>query len=213
MKRGGSLLILALVIGIGWLAFAFTADMREENAFLKDENKTLREKILAYENAPEEKEGERFQELEAGVFSSYPTNERDLIILSAGRADGVATGMPVVTDGDVLVGRVIEVTKRKSVVQTVFDPKFSIAVFIGTSRENGLYVGGVSPKIELVNKDALIEIGDVIRSSDQGFPINLRIGEIVHIDENPAQAFREATVLPVLKINTLRRVSILIDFL
>src|SRR4051812_1542347 len=76
----------------------------------------------------------------ARVVSAPVSNFEQTIELDKGRDDGLAKGMPVV-DGAGLVGRVVAVSGKRSVVRLVTDPASAVGVRLLTSGDVGVAEG------------------------------------------------------------------------
>jgi len=119
-------------------------------------------------------------------FSEYPANLKNLILVSAGASQGVEKGAAVLVADSrganfVLAGRVTEVFKDSSVVQTVFDSGFKIPVKIGKEGTDALFSGGTEPKLTLIAKKAAVEPGAAIISASADFPYGLSLGTVADV--------------------------------
>ena len=214
MKKIISILIVVVLIGsLGYGIFIFRNNYQASRiSILEKENNNLRNILAARGSSPISAEENGFAGLNADVFSSYPFNNRNLMVISAGRRHGVRAGMPVTARGDMLIGQIQSVYNRYSIMKTIFDPEWSSPVYIGNGRINGLLVGGLKPRLKLINKEADINIGDQVRSAGEKFPFGLNFGTIAALISDPARSFQEATLAPGVALNTLRKVFIITDF-
>lgn len=156
------------------------------------------------------KQGNRLA-LTASVYSTYPFNHRHQIILNAGSIHGVKEKMPVTVEGNFLLGRIIQVTEKTSIAETIFDPNFSLSVRIGNKMINSLLTGGQDPALTLIEKSAEILEGDAIISAGKDFPYGLKVGAVGGVSENLAGSFKEAQVDFPYKANDLKQAVILLD--
>ncbi len=113
--------------------------------------------------------------LVADVYSRYPFNFKNELLADAGMGDSVKEGGAAIFEG-MLVGKIVEVRDSAAVVQTVFDPGFSLPVRIGKSKTNALLVGGVEPKLTMIPKNSDIAPGDLVYSASADFKYGLLIG-------------------------------------
>ncbi len=142
------------------------------------------------------------------VYSSYPLNTKQEITIAAGSNQGVNEG-DVVTWGDnVLVGKVITVMSDSSIISTIFDQSWQMAVRIGTAQIDGLLNGGNSPAVTLIPKDGQINPGDMVVTATKGFPYGLEVGVVKDVSNMPNSVFREATLQTEFNINDLRDVTV-----
>lgn len=145
--------------------------------------------------------------VEAKVFSVYPFSNRSEISLNIGEAEGVTPGKAVVMNG-FLVGKVKEVKKDMSVVTTIFDSGFKVPVRVGEKEVDALYVGGLDPKLNLIDGNEGVSAGDLVISACSDFPYGLGIGRAVRLKDG---VMKEAAVDPLFDMKDLRNVSVVID--
>jgi cell shape-determining protein MreC len=211
---------LWFLIGIVVIAFGFgygvsvwrDRQLTVRLAALERENETLRQEALIVKGMPERFSDRGFQGLKAKTFSIYAFNNRSLIAASAGSIDGVMIGMPVMLSGDILVGRVVEVHKYYSVIQTLHDSEWSLAVRLGENYTEGLMAGGPEPQIDLISKESQLEIGDAVLAASPDVPFGLIVGKIQALQDDPAEAFLTAQVRLETKAGQLREVFIITNF-
>lgn len=172
---------------------------------LEAENEALRERVAELEGSMARAEDAEQQLAEiaalerlrrtvdlptlvARVTGGPITNFEQTIELDRGSSDGVAVGMPVAT-GAGLVGKVIQVTPNRSVVQLIVDPSFEVGIRLVGSGEVGIGRGIGSPT-ELV-ADAGIELGveidegEVVTTSGVSrslFPPDIPIGRVTSVE-------------------------------
>ncbi|MBI1839107.1 MAG: hypothetical protein HYR95_02350 [Candidatus Colwellbacteria bacterium] len=128
------------------------------------------------------------------VYSSYPFNSRKDIIIAGGSNDGFKDG-DVVTFGDkILIGRISAVFNSSSIVKTVFDADWEMAVRIGVHEVDGLFKGGSNPTVTLIPQEADIKAGDLIISSSSEFPYGLEVGIVKNINDVVSTPFKAANV-------------------
>jgi cell shape-determining protein MreC len=143
--------------------------------------------------------------IEAKVFSAYPFSDRSELVISVGSENGVKNGDAVVY-GNVLVGRIKEAGKRTSVVQTVFDPEFEIPVRIGETETDALYVGGMNPKLNMIDSAEAPKCGELIVCASSDLPYGLGMGRTLEISEG---LLKEASIEPLLEIKKMRNVLVI----
>jgi rod shape-determining protein MreC len=143
----------------------------------------------------------------AKVYSAYPFADRSELIINVGENKEIKPGMAVVRN-NALIGKIKDVKKRTSVVQTVFDQEFQIPVRIGEEEIDALYVGGMNPKLNLIDSNKDICQGKMIVSSASGIPYGLGIGYTIKIKEG---VLKEASVEPLFELKDIKNVSIITD--
>ena len=212
MKFKVFLLVLFLVvIGVVFLTNFFIKKDRklDENIKLKQENQELRFQLqICQLPALSEPTGQN-QFLTARVFSTYPFNVKNNITISVGKNQGVEKSMMVTIGENILVGRIVEVFKETSVVQTIFDPDFKTPARIGKDQIEGLFQGGNEPRVVLIGKEETIDINSVVYSAGQDFFYNFKIGEVIQFKEGgSANPFKEAVLKIPFSVNQLREARV-----
>ena len=142
------------------------------------------------------------------VYSSYPFNSRGEIAIAVGENMGIQPGDTVVYAGNILVGQVRNVFKTSSVVTTIFDPSWQIAVRIGSSEVDALMKGGNELTLSLIPQDIYLETGDSVMTADKNFPYGLELGFVGRIENAEGDVFQEAILEPAFKVKDLRNVAI-----
>lgn len=180
----------------------------EELAF---ENARLEAEIGMLKLAPEvARVGDRAF-LTARVYASYPFNSRNMLTLAAGSRDGVRVGAPVTIGRAILVGEIVEIHERAAVMRTIFDAEWSSSVKIGVRGADGLLVGGILPRVTMIEKGAPLAEGDAVISASPSYPYGLRIGEVRRIRDVTEGTFREADLVTPYAIRDLDAVEIILD--
>jgi cell shape-determining protein MreC len=153
----------------------------------------------------------------AFIFSNYPFNAKQEVVVSIGAADGISVGdvalVPTnATDGQptgVLLGKVTRTFDHTSVVQTVFDSKFEMAVRIGDRSVDALLKGGSTPHITLIPRRSMVQKGDIVYSASQSLPYGLALGSIDELAPAKDTALDEATLVLGYDISRLQAIIIL----
>lgn len=124
------------------------------------------------------------------IFSRYPLNLKDQLLVDVGSKDGVKLGGAALLDG-VLIGKVAGVSEETSVIQTVFDSNFSLPVRIGKSRTDALLKGGVEPKLTMIPKASTAVSGDAVYSASRDFDYGLPLGTLGPVGPTSQDIFLE----------------------
>ncbi|MDP1719216.1 MAG: rod shape-determining protein MreC [bacterium] len=148
--------------------------------------------------------------LVAKVYSTFPFNNKNLLAVNAGTADGVSVGMPVSLEGNILLGQIIEVSEKQSIIRTIFDKDWSLPVRVGAGQYDALLVGSQNPRLTLIDKTNEINVGDVVISAKKDFPYGLKVGEISKVNELLASSFKEADLVFPYNPKDLREVAIFV---
>ncbi len=219
-------LIFLIVILIFWNP-AFFIEFKKKlfNPAINEENKLLdlqKENLILKEKLAELSGLDKFLKLNnltyklkpAFIYSRYPFNLKNEILINLGEKDNVSVGKIVVlpqkdSSNFILVGKIQKVYKNFSLAQTVFDPNFKLAVKIGEKKYDGFFVGGPNPKINLIPADAQINIGDVVYSADSNLPYGIIVAEIFEIKNVQNSLFKEAVISIPYDLNKINLVGVL----
>lgn len=175
-------------------------DFRMENEKLKSE--------IARLNLIKSQVSERLSGyFTAMVYSRYPFNFKNELLVNVGEKDGIAVGRPVLFR-DVLVGRTIKVFSDSALIQTVFDDGFQLSVGIGNSGVRALFKGGSLPKLSLIPLSGSIGQGDVVYSVSPDFPYGVPIGEVGAVSLGNDHLFREASLKFSYDLNEVKAVLV-----
>lgn len=145
--------------------------------------------------------------IRAMVYSRYPLNFRNELLLNAGTAEGVATGSAVIFQG-IMIGTVQSAWVHESLVQTIFDSTLRMPVRIGNHGYDGLLSGGSYPSVGSISKDAALESGDIVYSAAPGVPYGLPIGIVSATSTSGDNLFQTASINFAYDINTIQTVII-----
>ena len=210
LRRYFIILIVIILTGTLYFTAFFIKKERSfgENLRLKQKNEELRSQIQKLTILNPQSSMLNANYLTAKVFSTYPFNIKNQITVNVGEKQGIKK-LSVAALKNILIGQVIEVFENYSVVKTIFDPNFQLSVRIGKDEINALFQGGAEPKVVLIDKEKLIQAGDVVYSVSSEFPYGLKIGEILEIKETSAGVFKEATLRIPFNVNELRMVEII----
>lgn len=138
------------------------------------------------------------------------------VIINTGARHGVAIGMPVVTGGAVLIGRIARTSPHLSYVQLINDPQSELAAMLQQSRVAGLLIG--SPEGILVMTEILpdeeVNAGETIVTSAIGglLPRGLILGQVDTVNYQESQLFQQAIVRPAIDFRRLEMVMVITDF-
>jgi rod shape-determining protein MreC len=124
-----------------------------------------------------------------------------------GSGDGIEANLAVISP-DGLVGKTVEVSRHTSEVLLVSDPAFRVSAKVKEANTFGLVRGGGSDlkgwplaRIDFINKDAEINVGDEVVSSGLSgrggvFPKGVHIGYIVKVHRDGSGLYQYAELAP-----------------
>lgn len=150
--------------------------------------------------------------LAAQVFSRYPFNDNQSLIINLGSRAGVQVGWPVLVSGNYLLGKVASVKAHTSEIKTIFSADWRSAVRIGPSGIEALLVGGRQPTLELIPAGVQINLNDEVVSASPDLPLNLFIGRVAEINSPPAASLQQAKLKIDYNPNQIRKVFIVTDY-
>jgi rod shape-determining protein MreC len=198
---------------------------------VRDENARLKARVAELEGRATEVEADRRELKEAlgllGVdfIGDVPTvaarvvgapvsNFEQTIELDQGSGDGIAVDMPVIS-GDGLVGRVVQVSRTRSMVQLITDPNSSVGVRFVTSNEvavaegeganRRMSVGFVEVNVKLAKRELAVTSG----LNDSIFPAGIPVGRVATAKSAPGELQQDVTMEPIADLGRLRFVRVL----
>src|SRR3989344_1922065 len=147
----------------------------------------------------------------AAVYSSYPFSSKDALVIAVGEAGGVKPKMGVTANG-LLVGKVVQVSRDASLVQTVFDRNFEMPVRLGEGRSDALLKGGASPVVSLIPREAETKAGAGVYSASAELPMGIPLGELGEIEGSDGEVWEAAPLRVPYDIYELKLVSVIINY-
>ena len=220
VKILGGVIFLAFMAGLFWWGDFF---LPLRHALLPEVFRTSQLEALQAENMALRVELERFTSLKdqvshtapgallTEVYSRYPFNNKNEILIAAGTADGVKPKMAVTVNG-LLVGRVEQSGDHLSLVKTIFDADLQLAVKVGDKGVNGLFKGGLSPEVSLIPKEAGVRPGSGVFSANTDLPYGLPLGEVADIRDEPGEIWQTALLNIPYDLENIKIVSVITNF-
>lgn len=205
--------------------FASKSELREENEGLRTEVLILKRKLQ--QMAALTAENTRLRQLlnsadtiedrvlVAELVGVSPDPMRHKVMINRGRADDVYEGQPVV-DAFGLVGQVVDVAERSSMVLLITDSSHALPVQIN---RNGvrLVVEGQGDLFELqlryVSNTLDVQEGDLLVTSGLGrrFPPGYPVALIESVTYDPGRPFATVVARPMAELNRNRHVLLVFD--
>lgn len=187
--------------------------LQAENARLREEatrNEEL-ERLLDVKNTISDQEF-----LTASVIARDPSNLRQVIAIDRGSSDGLKVGMPVVTEGQSLVGTISKVESNHAWLTLVTDVDSAVSALILESRSQGVVVGGYNRRLsmEFVDQESNLKQGDTVVTSGLGgtYPAGLVIGRVTGVNSNRQELFQSVTVEPLASLSRLETLLVMTSF-
>ena len=204
------------------MEFAWRENLETENEALKKENfelhianQKLREIVLENSRLKEMlelKPEDKLKYITARVIANGTENGINTRILNVGEQDSVRENMAVV-NADGLVGKIIEVGIKESVVQLLMDHDCWVGVRLQKSREMGIVGWDGNPWLNLhyIPKNIPLKKGELVLTSGMSriYPPGLKVGLVSDINEDENEMFQKIRVKPAVNFNSLEEVFVI----
>jgi rod shape-determining protein MreC len=184
-----------------------------ENIRLKEfeaENATLRDLLKFTRNNP------NYTTLAADVIGRDPSPYLNTIIINVGENRGLKPGMPVITGGSALVGRVIQVNPRTAQVQLLEDVSSAVNAMIQSSRATGLVRGQPDGTLvmEFILLEEKVQPGDIVLTSGLGgdLPRAMVVGQVASVTRRDIDLFQSAALRSAVDLSRLEVVLVITNF-
>jgi rod shape-determining protein MreC len=205
---------------------------------LKEENKSLKNRIQQIENENEQIVLYKKENIElrkalklidyindgeikgANIIAKNTDNWYDIFTIDIGSNKGAAINTPVVNAVNALVGRVYETGLLSSKVLPVTDPESRISGMLITESADIVKITGDYSlqgtdycKIVDITDDIDISAGDIVQTSGLGgiYPKGIAIGKVEKIYKNSGEIHREALLKIFVKYKELDKVFLIIE--
>ena len=202
-------------------------NLKNENDILKNENEDLKKQINELELIKAENKTLREYAGVSDEFTNYKTvpayiidsdlsNFSEMVIINAGKNEGVRENMAVVC-AEGVIGHVISATDKTAKVQLIIDSSSSISAMMSISRDNLIVKGELGEKNKLkatyIGADSNLVLNDEVETSGLGgiYPKGLRIGRLIEIVESSNLTERYAIVEPAVDFSKLETVLVIIN--
>lgn len=217
-----------------WVAYEFrgTAHFITSVGELKRDNETLRRDKVQLEREVASLKEKGFEnealrrELKlpalpsvksiSGEVIGRDTNGLSLSLrINRGRLDGVESGMPVIVEGSVLIGRITHVHPSSAEVQLLSHPESTISGSIAGTSVQGVVRGdhGLGVMFDMASSDANLQNGDAVLSSGigDGLPKGFLIGHLQDARLTVDRLFQQATLVAPVNATEVRFVNVLMQ--
>jgi rod shape-determining protein MreC len=137
----------------------------------------------------------------AQVITGAPGNFDNTLEIDRGTSNGLARGMPVVSNLG-LIGRVIDVSKHSATVLLITDPVSNVAVRLPASNATGVasgHAGLNTLSVSFVNPDAQLARDENVVTAGQKdglYPPDIPVGTVVSAAKTPGANQYDVTVRP-----------------
>lgn len=194
--------------------FKFKKELSAANESLKQENQKLKSELL--EASSLKNQNKELLELlgrmpegkfiTASVLFRPPYSDFDTFVIDAGKKEGIARGMKVLTYGGIMLGEISEVFDSKSIVSLYSYGGNKINVVLENPPVLGIAEGKGGENFELVlPKEADAREGERVLTEDTKPFI---LGEITKIEQKEGDLFKKAYFRYPINLNELRYVFV-----
>ena len=138
------------------------------------------------------------------------------VIITVGSQHGVAVGMPVVTGGAAMIGRIARSSPNLSYVQLINDPASLVVAMLQQSRVMGVVEGTEEGRLLMTNilPDEEVAEGETIITSSIGgmLPRGLILGQVESVTYLESDLFQQAVIRPAVDFRRVETVLVITDF-
>lgn len=192
------------------------AELRRQNEVMQSQSIRMEEYRQENERLSELldlKEAYGLESVGARVISTTTDSWNQTITLNKGSKAGLSVGMPVLSANG-LIGQIESVTAYGSTVRLITDSKSGVAVFLQTSRAEGILSGSIDGLLSLdfIPLSVTVTVGESVITSGAGgiFPKGIPIGKVTSVDVAPSDLYATISVKPVSRVRTYEEVLVVI---
>ena len=200
-----------------------------ENAELKSEIDSLRQKIADYEDMSQQNDFYKeylgikdanpdFVFTDATIISRDPDDPFGSFTINRGSASGISKYDPVITNAGV-VGYVTEVGLTSYKVTTILSPDITLGALDNRTQDSGIVTGSLSfarngfCRFANLARSCKVAVGDYIVTSGEGiFPEGLLVGSVNNIGVDEQNNSIYAEIKPFAEIDEIRTVMVITEF-
>ena len=205
-------------------------ELKEMVNSLSQENATLREQLVDYENTQKENEQLKVQlditedapenTLRAAtVIGRDPNDVFYGFSIDQGTLAGISVGDPVITQQG-LVGVVTQAYATTSKVTTLLSEDVNVSAVVPSRGESGVISSDITSasagllRLSYLSNDTQVQEGDIITTSGEGgsYPQGLKIGTVQSVEKSENDISQYAVIRPFEDLTTVKEVFVITDF-
>ena len=138
------------------------------------------------------------------------------IVVNRGSEAGLRVGQPAIVGDGMFIGKVVRVDDGSAVIGLVTDSQSKVAAtVIGKTESIGMVEGGygISVRMTWIPQQEEIIPGSLVVTSglEPGIPRGLVIGTINTVEKDQYQAFQEAIISPIIRLDKVRLITIIVS--
>lgn len=227
VQKGAYFLVDKVRNGVDF--FLNFSNVKKENDELKAKNLDLQNKLIEYDNLKSENDRlrkmldfknqrEDFNYVGAHIIGKMGGSILNGYIIDRGSNDNLAKDM-IVISAEGLVGQVVEVNDNWSKVESLVNENIAVSALVQSTKEStGIikgfkdYENNLMAKLYFLPLNSKIKEGDIITTSGLGglYPANIRIGEVVSVEEDKVKVNKSAVVKPYVDFNKLEELFVVV---
>ena len=209
-------------------SFFKVGSLTKENEILKSQNQQLLSQIASLQSINNGNKAQSdvslscqntgFKFVMAGVTG---LGDNDILSINKGSANGIAVGMPVISQQNVLFGKVFKVYKNYSEIMLITNKNSVVNVKIQQidsklAEIDGVVkgTGGLSAYLDLIPISSVINPQDNLLTSaiDKSFPKDLLVGKIVKNIKNDQKPFQQAQISLYFDVKTTDNLFVITNY-
>ncbi|AWK50743.1 rod shape-determining protein MreC [Clostridium beijerinckii] len=203
------------------------SEVKAQNKELINKNQELENKLSTYSDLKEEndrlrevlnfvEERNNYNYISCDIIGYSGGNFLDGYIVNKGKNENIQKGMIVIA-AQGLVGQVTSVGNNWSIIQSLANENIAVSVMVESTRDATGYLKGFKDsknrnlaKVYDLPMDSEVKEGDVIMTSGVGmiYPKEIRIGEVISVEEDKVKVMKSAVVKPYVDFNKLEELFI-----
>jgi len=203
------------------------SEVKAQNKELVEKNEELENKLATYSDLKEENDRLRdvlkfteqrnnYNYIACDIISNSGGSFLNGYVVNKGKNDNVQKGMIVIA-AQGLVGQVTSVGSNWSIVQSLVNENIAVSVMVQSTRDATGYIKGFTDnknvnlaKVYDLPMESEVKEGDVIMTSGVGmlYPKEIRIGEVIKVEEDKVRVMKSAIVKPYVDFNKLEELFI-----
>lgn len=206
-----------------------------ENQNLKSENQKLLSQIAVLKSIEQGNQAQsdisvacqsnEFKVVMAGVTG---LEENDILSINKGSADGIAEGMPVINQQNVLFGKVLKVYKNFSKILLISNKNSVVNVKIQNNAGIDITAetpfpeidgvvkgeGGLSAYLDLIPVSDNINANDILVTSslDKSFPKDLLVARIIKTQKDDQKPFQQGQISLFFNVKTADNLFVITNY-
>lgn len=205
-------------------------ELKEMVNSLSQENATLREQLVDYENTQKENEQLKVQlditedapenTLRAAtVIGRDPNDVFYGFSIDQGTLAGISVGDPVITQQG-LVGVVTQAYATTSKVACLLSEDVKVAAWSPKRQESGVITSDIATagtgllRLSYLSGSTQVQEGDIITTSGEGgsYPQGLKIGTVQSVEKSENDISQYAVIRPFEDLTQVKEVFVIVDF-